>query len=199
MNDDLMRDLYRWESGEITRAELSARHPRSDGLLRARDRLNELAGSPIPTPERAWSRVRLSLAARPVARSFWRLAPAAALAGIALIASSGAVAAAAAPERTAEVIDHVLHVVGHHPSAGAHPPLQDPAQPSHAAAPTPDPGPSHAPAPSHHSDPSHAPDATHDPERSHTPDATHDPDRSHVPANSPTPTPSHTPGATQGP
>lgn len=140
MNDDVLRDLERWEKGDLDSEEIAARHPEHQGLLRVHRSLREVASAPLPPAERSWHRVRLSLAgSRP--RSFGRIAPAVALGSIALLASMGAVAAATAPVQTAQAIDHVLHVVGHH-QPGQHPPVQHapahpPSSPLHAPSPTP--------------------------------------------------------------
>lgn len=133
MNDDVLRDLARWEKGDLSSADLVARHPEQEALLHMHRALRELASAPVPPAERSWQRLRLSLADRRP-RSIWRMAPAIALGSIALLASTGAVAAATAPVHTAEAIHHVLHVVGHH-QHGQHPPVQ------HAPAHTPSPAP----------------------------------------------------------
>lgn len=134
MNDDVLRDLARWEQGDLSDADMIARHPEHAALLRVHRTLQGIASAPVPPAERSWQRVRLSLGA-PRPGRFWRVAPAVALGSIALLASLGAVAAATVPVQTAEAIDHVLHVVGHH-QHGQHPPVQ------HA--------PAHTPSPTHH-------------------------------------------------
>lgn len=148
MNDDVLRDLERWEKGDLDSEEIAARHPEHQGLLRVHRSLREVASAPLPPAERSWHRVRLSLGA-PGRRRFWRMSPAIALGAIALLASMGAVAAATAPVQTAQAIDHVLHVVGHH-QHGQHPPVQH--APAHPPSPTPHPpsSPSHAPSPTPH-------------------------------------------------
>lgn len=141
MNDDVLRDLARWEKGDLGSEEMVARHPEHASLLRVHRMLREVASAPVPPVERSWQRVRVSLADRRP-RSIWRMAPAIILGSIALLASLGAVAAATVPVQTAEAIDHVLHVVGHH-QHGQHPPVQ------HAPAHTPSPAP-HTASPTPH-------------------------------------------------
>lgn len=66
MRRPLDRDLQRWEAGELSLAEIEARHPGQDveALVGLHARVARLGSHPVPDPEAAWELLRTRLAPR---------------------------------------------------------------------------------------------------------------------------------------
>lgn len=116
MRRTLDDDLQRWEAGELSLAEIEARHPGQDveALVGLHARVARLGSHPVPDPEASWEMLRTRLAPRRSETA--RLRPnrsrrRAVAAVVAVVIAAPAVSYAAAPDAVRAVAREVTDLL----------------------------------------------------------------------------------------